>query len=116
MTLRRVYKISAIILIPLAVISVFFGMWKLAFSILAGGGLAVLNFSGLSRGLENLLGTYKPAIKLLFFSIIRLFIVSAIIIVLAKLRLVNLVGLAGGFSVVLSVLLLEGLKTARNQE
>lgn len=88
---------------------------KLPFSIIIGGVLALVNFSGLGRGLRKHLDTDRPAMKLLFLSIFRLFIVSSIIIALAVMRAVNLVGLVVGFTVVLVMLAFEGLRESQKE-
>lgn len=85
---------------------------KLPMSIIVGGLLALVNFSSLRRSIQKHLDTNQPA-KLFFLGAFRLFIVFAIIIALAMGRVVNLVGLAAGFTVVLVMLTLEGLKAAR---
>jgi hypothetical protein len=89
---------------------------KLPLSIIVGGLLALVNFSGLRRGIQKHLNAYRPTMKLFFLSIFRLFIVFAIIIALAVGRAVNLLGLAAGFTVVLAMLTLEGLKAAQKEQ
>jgi hypothetical protein len=113
----KIYKRSLIILVALAVGSaIAFEPVKLPFSIMVGGVLAILNFSGLGRGLRKHLDTDRPAMKLLFLSIFRLFIVSSIIIALAVTRSVNLVGLVLGFTVVLAMLAFEGMKESQKEQ
>jgi hypothetical protein len=89
---------------------------KLPFSIMVGGLLALVNFSGLGRGLRKHLDTDRPAMKLLFLSVFRLFIVSSIIIALAVMRAVNLVGLVVGFTVVLAMLAFEGMTESQKEQ
>jgi hypothetical protein len=111
--IKRIHRQAIVILAIVSAVSAFAGSGKLSISILIGGLLALFNFSGLARGLETMLGTHKPALRLTLLGIFRLIIVSAIIIVLAAGRMVDLVGLAGGFTVVLVLLVVEGLRTAR---
>jgi hypothetical protein len=113
MRTKIVLKYSLILLLALAAGSMFIEPRKLPASILVGGVLGLANFKGLTFGLEALLGTQRPAGKLMFLGIFRLFIVMTIIIVLAWLRLVDLIGLLVGFTTVLVVVILEGFRSAR---
>jgi hypothetical protein len=112
-TIRNLYRKSLLLLAPLAAGSAFIEPKKLPLSILVGGALALLNLKGLSRGLESLIGTHRPTLKLMALGVFRLVVLSAIIILLAYFRLVNLVGFLAGFSVVHVLLLYEGYRTAR---
>ncbi|MEK6672586.1 MAG: hypothetical protein AABY42_03815 [Nitrospirota bacterium] len=84
-------------------------------SIIIGGILGLANLKGLSWGLDSLLGTYRANTRLVFLSLIRLFVVFSIIISLALLRLINLLGLLTGMSVVFMVLIVEAIRTAKKQ-
>jgi len=110
--MKRVNRISLVLLVVAAAGLAFVEPRKLPASLLAGGLLGMLNFQGLHRGLEMMLGSHRPAGKLLFLSIFRLLIVSAIIILLAIARLVNLPALAAGFTVVVAVVVAEGLRAS----
>ncbi|TAL23598.1 MAG: hypothetical protein EPN94_09220 [Nitrospirae bacterium] len=113
--IRRIYKQSAFILIPLAVISAFFEWRKLPLSILIGGGLAVANLKGLAWGVQGLVGTGQQATGMLvFFSLIRLFILIAVIVILLWLKIINIAGIFIGFTAVLILLLKEGVRSARD--
>jgi hypothetical protein len=113
MIVKRLYKQTLFILIPVAALSAFIEPKKLPLSILIGGVLALLNLKGLARGLESLLGTYRPTGKLVMLSMVRLFLLFAVIVVLAVYKLVNLLGLMAGFTVVFLLLIKEGLKVAK---
>jgi hypothetical protein len=84
-------------------------------SILIGGILGILNLKGLAWGIESLLGTHKANVTLLILNILRLLILFIIITILVAFRLVNLIGLILGMTVVLFILIKEGLKMARQQ-
>jgi hypothetical protein len=84
-------------------------------SILIGGILGILNLKGLAWGIESLLGTHKANVTLLILNILRLLILFIIITILVAFRLVNLFGLILGMTVVLFILIKEGLKMARQQ-
>ncbi|MEK7332078.1 MAG: hypothetical protein AAB017_01765 [Nitrospirota bacterium] len=114
--IKRIYKQSAFILIPLAVLSAFFEWKKLPLSILIGGGLAVANLKGLAWGVQGLVGTGQQATgALVFFSLIRFFIMTAILIILLWLKIINMAGIFIGLTTVLVLLLKEGVRSAREE-
>ena len=114
--IKRIYKQSAFILIPLAVLSAFFEWKKLPLSILIGGGLAIANLKGLAWGVQGLVGTGQQVTgALVFFSMIRLFILIAIIVILLWLKIINIAGIFVGFTAVLVLLLKEGVRSAREE-
>jgi heme O synthase-like polyprenyltransferase len=113
--IKRIHKISLLILVPVALLSALIEPKRLPLSVVVGGLLGLVNLGGLSRGLEFLLGTRKSALKLFFLGIFRLLIVFTIIILLAMSRAVDLPGLAAGFTVVFAVILAEGYRAARHE-
>jgi hypothetical protein len=114
--IKRIYKPSLVVIAVLAGAAAFIGPAKIPLGVVAGGVLALVNFGGMHRGLENLLGTERPTAKLVVLSIFRLTIVSAVIIALAVLRAVDLIGLAAGFTAVVLVLVVEGYRTALKEK
>ncbi len=113
MELGRLYKHTLIILVPLSLLSALIEPFKLPLGIFLGGVFGLVNLKGMKRGLEGLLGTYRPAGKLVFLSLFRLFVLFAAITLLAMTRTVNLFGLLIGFTVVFAVLIKEGLRAAK---
>ncbi|PIV40815.1 MAG: hypothetical protein COS28_06930 [Nitrospirae bacterium CG02_land_8_20_14_3_00_44_33] len=115
--IKKIYKQSAFTLVPLAIISaVIFPLeWKrLPLSILIGGILALANLKGLAWGIGGLVGTGEQVSgKLVFFSLIRLFILFAILIILLWLKVINIAGIFVGITTVLIVLLKVGFKAAK---
>ncbi len=131
---RKVTKKSLLIILPLVLLSFlvnfFMENWRnehlrflglfgspafMPMSIVIGGILGIANLKGLVWGIDSLLGTYKANIRLVFLSLFRLGILFAIIIILAALRLINLLGLLVGMTVVFVVLIAEALKIAKEQ-
>jgi hypothetical protein len=84
-------------------------------SIVIGAILGIANLKGLIWGLNSMLGTQQANAKLVFLSLFRLFILFAIIIVLAALQLINFLGLLAGMTVVFVFLIREGLRMAQKQ-
>lgn len=82
-------------------------------SIIIGGLLGLANLRGLVWGIETLLGTQRANTRLVYLSLIRLGILFTIIIILTALRLINLIGLVTGLTIVFFVMIFEGLKRAK---
>ncbi len=114
---KRIYKQAAIILLPLAVFSAFIEKYinleKLPLSIIIGGVLGLVNLRGLARSVENLVGTYRLTAKVVIFSILRLAMLAVILVTLIALRLVSIMGLLIGFTVVFFVIMKEGLRESK---
>jgi len=114
---RRIYKQAIIILLPLAFLSAFIEKYinleKLPLSIIIGGVLGLVNLRGLARSVENLVGISRPTARLVIFSILRLAILAAVLIILIALRLVSIIGLMVGFTIVFFVIMKEGLRESK---
>ena len=86
---------------------------KLPHSVLIGGLLALANFKGLAWGLKDFATLQRPSGKLIFWSMVRFFVLSAILIVLALLKLINFFGVLIGLTVVFVLILKEGLRAVK---
>lgn len=120
MELRGLYRKTLLAVVPLSLAAAFIEPVRLPLGILAGGALGLFNLRGLKRGVENLLAVHAeagtapaPTGRLIVMSFFRLFLLGAVIVLLAISRLVNLIGLLIGFTVVFTLLLFEGLKASR---
>ncbi len=112
--LKRVIKKSFVIILPLAAISAFYEWYRLPLGIISGGVFGVLNLAGLVRSVEGAVGTEKAKVRIIIFSIIRLFILFAVIFILIWLKIVNIPGMLFGFTVVLVLILYEGMKVGKS--
>ena len=90
-------------------------MWgrELALSILIGGILGLINLRGLARGVEGLIGSYRPTGKIIFFSLLRLTALAVILGILFYYRAVNVLGILIGFTVVFAAIIKEGLRSVK---
>ncbi|MEW6215173.1 MAG: ATP synthase subunit I [Nitrospirota bacterium] len=111
--IKRIYKQAIIILLPISIISAFIEWKRLPISILIGGTLGLANLRGLARGVEGLIRTQRPTAAIIFFSLLRLSILAFILIILIIYKLINIFGVLIGFTVVFIVILIEGLKVAK---
>ena len=86
---------------------------RLPHSVLIGGLLGLANFKGLAWGLKDFATLQRPSGKLVFWSMVRFFILSLILIVLAILKLINFVGILIGLTVVFALIIKEGLRAVK---
>ncbi|HXX79987.1 MAG TPA: hypothetical protein VEI46_00430 [Thermodesulfovibrionales bacterium] len=127
--IKRVTKKSVILIFLLILLS-FLVDWKderlrfialfgnpglVTVSILIGGIIGLANLKGLVWGIESLLGTHRASSRMVFLSLLRLFILFAVIIILVVMRLMNLFGFLIGMTVVFLVLIGEALRMAKAQ-
>ncbi|MCK5286695.1 MAG: hypothetical protein KAJ59_02675 [Thermodesulfovibrionia bacterium] len=113
--LKRVAQKSIIIIIPVSAVAAFFEWKKLPLGILAGGLFGILNLRGLVRSVEGFLGTAVSTAKILFLNMTRLLILFSALFVLIKFKLINVLGLLFGFTVVFVLILIEGMKMSKSQ-
>ena len=111
--IKRVYRNSVLALVPVAGLSAFLEWKKIPISVLIGGLLGLVNLKGLVWGVTGLLCAEKAATRLVFFSMMRFMALVAILLVLMKLGLINPIGILIGFTVVFTVILIEGVREAR---
>lgn len=114
--IKQIYKKGLLVLVPLALLSAFLEWKKLPASILVGGLLGFANIKGLAWGVRGLLGTGRATGRMIFFSMFRLFLLFAVLSLLVYLKLVNVFGILAGFTVIFVLLMIEGLKYAKNAD
>ena len=127
--IKKVTRKSVIVIFPLILLSFlvdwnderlkFIGLFGnpglMAMSILIGGVIGLANLKGLVWGIESLLGTHRANTRMVFLSLLRLFILFAIIIILVVMRFINLLGFLIGMTAVFLVLIQEALAMAKQQ-
>ena len=111
--IKRTFRLSAIILLPLSVASALMWGRKLALSILIGGILGLVNLRGLARGVEGLFGSYRATGKIIFFSLLRFTALAVILGILFYYRSVDVLGILIGFTVVFAAIIKEGLRSVK---
>ena len=114
--LQRIYKQAAFILIPVAIVSVFFTGWRFSLSMLIGGLIGIVNLKGLAWSVKGLLGTEKAQGKMMALSIFKLLFIFSILIILAVLGVLKAYGLLIGFTVFFVLMLREGLLFSKKEE
>ena len=69
----------------------------------------------LTRNVEGLFGTEKATAKLVIMSMFRLVVLFAAIISLVYYKIVNILGLLFGFTVVFVLIMIEGAKVGKSK-
>lgn len=105
--------VASIVTTAIAALTAIADWRKLPHSVLIGGLLALANFKGLAWGLKDFATLQRPSGKLVFWSMVRFFILSLILILLAILKLINFVGILIGLTVVFALIIKEGLRTVK---
>ena len=110
---RNIQKSSLMVIFPLAALSAFIEWKKLPLGIIIGGALGLVNLRGLAWGVRGLLGVEKAGARMLFFSQFRIIMLFLVLAALVYIKLVNIFGILAGFTVVFSMIIIEGLKYAK---
>jgi hypothetical protein len=114
--IKRIYRKSFLVLIPLALLSALIEWKKLPVSIIIGGALGFANIKGLAWSVRGFIGTGKATGRMIFFSMFRLFLLFTILSLLVYLKLVNVFGILAGFTVIFVLLVIEGLRYAKKAD
>ncbi len=112
-SLKKISFVSVIILLPVSLGLLFMFDWRASLSILLGGFFAVLNFMGVIWGVESVMSLEKGKSKMIFMTFFRLLVLFSILLILLIFNVINIAAIAFGLSVVFMLILLEGLKRAR---
>lgn len=111
--INKIVRHSLAALVVAAGLSAFVDWRLLPLSILTGGSLGLINIRALAWGVQGLVSADKGAAKLMFFSQFRLVMLFVVLTVLAYLRIVNLIGVLVGFTVVFAMVIIDGLRHHR---
>lgn len=114
--IKRINRISLVLLLIAALVASFFDWKKFPTGILVGGALALANLKGIQWGIQ---GITNPEIarqlkgRIIFFSLFRLLILFIILAILLYLRLVNIWAIMIGLTIVFVTIMIEGLREAK---
>ena len=97
------------------VASVFIESRKLPLGIFLGWLFGLTNFKGMIKNVQAMTDVHKAKSKIFILSVFRLGILFAAIVALAYYKVINLIGLLVGFTIVFVFIMLEGLKAAKSQ-
>ncbi len=114
MMIKKIYKQSIIALVILSAIAAFVEWKRLPISILTGGLIGLVNLKGIAWGIKGLSGEDKQITgRFLVFSFLRMIGIALFLVVLFMYEIVSVIGVALGFTLVMAILVKEGLKSAR---
>lgn len=111
--LRNVTKKSIIIVLPAVAAAIFYEPRRLPLGIFLGWLFGIINLRSLSRNVAGLLGEERATARLLFLNMARLIFMIVAISMLVYYKVVNVFGLLIGFTVVFTLIMVEGLKANR---
>jgi hypothetical protein len=112
---RGVIKKSLFIILPAAVISAFFEWKRLPVGIIAGGVIGILNLQGITQGVKGFIESQRATAVVILLNMTRLFLLGLIIFILIWFKIINVLGMLFGFTVVIVLILIEGLKAERSK-
>jgi hypothetical protein len=115
---KRIHRVGALAVVLAALASALLGMeGRTGASILVGGVLALANLRAMSWSVQGFVNVAAQGGRLqgrlVAFSLLRLLLLFAVLLLLVKAGLVNLLAVLVGFTVVFFVVLMEGLREAR---
>lgn len=107
--IKKIYMLASILIPVAALVSTLWDWKKWPLSIIAGGLLGLVNLRAMIWGINGMVGAYKASSVLVIFSIVRLFILFLIAGWLLIQGLVNVPGVLIGFTIIIIVIIKEGL-------
>ena len=114
--LKRVLKKSILIIPPVILISFFVESRRLPLGIFMGWLFGIINLRALTKNVEGMLGPEKATVRIVVLNITRLLAMSAAIFMLVYYRIVNVIGLLIGFTIVFNLILIEGWKVGKSKQ
>jgi len=108
--LRGVIKKSVFIILPAIVIAFFLESRKLPLGIFLGWLFGIINLRALTKNVQGLVGAEKAAPGIVILNLLRLSVMFAAIFLLVYHKVVNIIGLLAGFTIVFILILVEGWK------
>lgn len=113
--LKNVTRKSLFVLVPLIIGSFFIEPRKLPLGIFLGWFFGIVNFKGMTKNVEAMTDVQKAKVRMFILSITRLGILFAAIIALAYFKIINIIGLLVGFTIVFVFIIIEGLRAAKSE-
>ena len=111
--LKNIIKKSLFVLIPVVIAAAFIESRKLPLGIFLGWLFGIVNFKGMIKNIEGMTDIHKAKSKIFILSVFRLGILFAAIAALAYFKIINIIGLLVGFTIVFIFILIEGMKAGR---
>jgi hypothetical protein len=106
---KKIYILALILIPAAALVSAIWDWKKWPLSIITGGLLGLVNLKAMIWGIKGMLGAYRASSVLVIFSIMRLLILFLIVGWLLIQGVVNVPGVLIGFTIIVIVIMKEGL-------
>src|SRR5208283_1783550 len=115
--IKRISRQYIIIIIPLSVISFFLtgSDWRFSFSVLLGGGISLVSFRTIIWAVEKFMGQEMAQPIIMGLSIFKVLLIFSLLVVLAIFKLINIVGVLIGFTLVLAIVTREYFLYAKRE-
>lgn len=115
--LRGVIKKAIFIILPAMFLGGYFiEPRKVPLGIFMGALLGIINLRQLSRNVEGFLGSQGSTAKMLITGMLRLLFLGGAIFALIYYKIVNIFGLLFGFTVVFTLIMVEGFRVSKTQK
>ncbi len=114
---QRIRKKSIPVLLVVAIAGAYFDYKRVPLSVILGGGLGLVNLKAIQWGVHAMVrpeDTTGAKGKLVFFSMLRLLGIFIILAILLKLKLINILGVLAGLTVVFAFIIFEGFQESRS--
>jgi hypothetical protein len=112
---QRIYRQCTFVLIPAAIISAFLSDWRFPLSILVGGLIGVGNLKGIILTVNAMLGVKMARAKMMALSMFKILMIFSVLLILIILKAINPYGLLIGFTVVIIIIIKEGLRASKKR-
>ncbi len=113
---RTIAGRSLLMLAAAAAAAAFIDWQRFMPGVIVGGALGIINVRAMAWGVSGLASSGKATGRLLFFSQFRLVMLFMIMALLVYFRIVDVLGLLVGFTIVFANVLIEGLRYAKRQQ
>jgi hypothetical protein len=110
--IKKTGKLSLIITAALAVISFFVEGWLFAFNIFAGGSISLLSFRAIVWAVRKFLGNQMAQAAIMGISVIKITAIFIFLVILAYFSLLLPVPFLAGFTLVLAIIIWQGIVLA----
>ncbi len=114
---QRIRKKSLLVLLPVALVGAYFDYKRVPVSVILGGAIGVVNLKAIQWGVTAMLrpeDTTGAKGRLVFFSMLRLLGIFVLLALLLKLRLINILAVLAGLTVVFAFIIFEGFREAKS--
>lgn len=114
MKIEKIIKQSAFIIFPIAIISLFFIEWRFAFSLLIGGSVFCGSLRMIMWEVDKFINKPMGQTIIVGMSAVKILIIFILLVILADFKLLNILGLMIGFTLVQLIILKEALVSVKN--